>query len=96
MKKIVHCSTSVRSLVFSALRRTIVLALIGGVLSPGVLAQSTGDYVIGPHDVLTVQVFEKYPSPNEMFKNKYADKSSPLIKEISSSTKNIDLDLPVN
>jgi polysaccharide export outer membrane protein len=44
----------------SAFRRRLVLALAAAAfLSVAALAQSGGDYVIGPQDVLTIQVFDQ-------------------------------------
>jgi polysaccharide biosynthesis/export protein len=49
---------SVLTLVASA-RRTAAIALCALVLPAAAFAQSAGDYVIGPQDVLTIQVFDQ-------------------------------------
>src|SRR5687767_9841974 len=60
MKKMLVSPHLVTSLLARAIGRRTVAALTCAVaLSLNTLAQSAGDYVIGPQDVLTIQVFDQ-------------------------------------
>lgn len=59
MKKILVLATLPASVVATLLRGTAAMLACAAFLSLTALAQSAGDYVIGPQDVLTIQVFDQ-------------------------------------